>query len=102
MPEPTQPFDLDEALARILSEPSTAARIALAAADILDEHPHIDANSFARDFATTLAARDITRELPRVVADEAIRSAGRALPHPRPGETCGELAIRFRATAREL
>lgn len=102
MPEPTERFDLDEALQRILTEPSTAARIVLAAADILDEHPHTAANSFARGYATTLAARDVTRELPRVVADEAIRAAGRALPHPRPGETCGELGIRFRATAGEL
>lgn len=100
--EPTQPFDLDEALARILSEPSTAARITAAAADILDEGPHLLANHFAIGYATTRAYERITAGLPEIVADEALRAVADALPVPRLGEYCGELAIRFRAIAREL
>lgn len=102
MPEPTQPVDLDEALRRILSEPSTAARIVLAAADILDEHPHCTLTPFDRGYAAEGGKRHATKGMPAVVADEAATAAFLAMPPPHLAETCGEYAIRLRDVAREL
>lgn len=100
--EPTQPFDLDEALARILSEPPTAARIALAAADALDEHPHCGINGFTIGYALQAGIRAAAQGLPSVVINEAAAAANRALPTAWPGETCGDYAQRLRNTARGL
>ncbi|HEY9369303.1 hypothetical protein [Streptomyces sp.] len=94
--------ELDETLRRILSEPSTAARIALATADVLDEDPHLTVNAWVLGYATTIGARLVTDTLPDVVADEAIRTVARAMPAPYLAETCGEYAIRVRDTARSL
>lgn len=102
MPEPTQPFDLDEALVRILSEPSTAALIALAVADALDEHPHCVVTGFSIGYAAEAGIRAATKGLPDVVAREAAGAAHRAMPIPWPGETCGDYADRVRKIAPSL
>lgn len=102
MPELNQPPDLDEALRRILSEPSTAARIALAAADALDEHPHLTMTPFDRGYAAEAGKQHATKGMPAVVANEAATAAFLAMPTPHPAETCGEYAVRLRDVAREL
>ena len=102
MPEPTERFDLDEALRRILDEPSTAARIVLAAADSLDEHPHLTITPFDRGYAAQAGVTAVTKGMPAVVAEEAIRAAFLAMPTPYLAETCGEYALRLRDVAREL
>lgn len=94
--ELNQPHDLDEALARILAEPSTAARIALATADILDDAPHLTINAYALGCATSLAFEHVTTDLPAVVADEALRAVVNAMPVPRTNEYCDEYALRIR------
>ena len=93
---------LDETLRRVLDEPSTAARIALAAADALDEHPHCTVTGFDIGYAAQAGVTAATQGLPAVVADEATRAACRAMPAPHLAETCGEYAIRVRAIARSL
>lgn len=100
--EPTQHPNLDEALVRILSEPSTAAKIALAAADALDEHPHCTVTGFDIGYATQAGVTAVTRGLPAVVADEATAAACRAMPIPLDGERCGDYADRVRDIAEAL
>lgn len=100
--EPTQPFDLDEALARILSEPPTAARIALAAADAIDEHPHCVVTGFDIGYALQAGIRAAAQGLPSVVINQAAAAAHHALPTAWAGETCGDYAQRLRNAARSL
>lgn len=93
---------LDETLRRILSEPSTAARIAYGVAYVLDEHPHCTVTGFDIGYAVQAAVTTITDGLPEVVIDEALRAVAAALPHPYLAESCGEYSLRVRNAARGL
>jgi succinylarginine dihydrolase len=102
MPERTDHTDWDNILRRVLSEPSTAARILTATAAILDGDPHLTVNAFSLDYAAKLATEMVTEQLPAVVATEALSAAHRALPLGRPGGTCGEYAQLLRAAAKTV
>lgn len=94
--------NLDETLRRILSEPSTATRIALAVADALDEHPHCTINGFTIGYALQAGIRAATDGMPSVVINQAAAATHHALPTAWPGETCADYANRIRNTARGL
>lgn len=102
MPERTEPFDTDALLHRILNEPSTAAHILTTTADALDRDSFLVLNTLCLDYAATIGIQAATSHLPDIVASEALAAATRALPQGRPGETCGEYALRLRAAARGM
>lgn len=92
----------DALLHRILTEPSHAARLLLATADALDEQPFLNVTEDELDRASCIAIDKVVHGLPEVVMEEATSRAAQAFPAVRPGETCGEYAIRLRAAAQAL
>ncbi|MEU2111842.1 hypothetical protein [Streptomyces sp. NPDC019507] len=105
MTERTEPVDMDALLARILTEPTRAARLLTETAARLEaDHPflvlpRVELNRIARD-----VARDVLAGLPPVVVDEANQRARAVCPQLRDheGETKGEYALRLRDAARGL
>ena len=94
------PTPLDEALARILSEPSWAQQILTATAVTLaTEEPFLVATTADIDSVLTSVAELLLSGLPEVVADEAMERAASALPMPGPRETQSTYALRLRAAA---
>ncbi|MEV6313379.1 hypothetical protein AB0M10_32920 [Streptomyces sp. NPDC051840] len=97
------PTPLDEALARILSEPSWAQQILTAtAATLRAEDPFLTITYYELNKAFDRAWADITHGLPAVVAHEAREAAAIALPLTHPRETCDAYAWRMLQAARGI
>jgi hypothetical protein len=92
----------DALLRRILTEPSTAARLLLATADALDEQPFLNVTELELDRASGVAVDRVLTGLPDVVVEDSTMRAATAFPAAYPGETNGEYAIRLRDAARTV
>jgi hypothetical protein len=99
----TDPTDLDEALARILSEPTWARQIITATACHLQtEDPFLTLTETDLTATLDMVTELITGHLPQVVADEAAERAAAVLPPLHPRETCDTYALRLLHAARSL
>lgn len=98
----SDPAALDEALARILSEPSRAQLLGLATARALENDAFIVVDGWQLTDAINTAMAEVLIGLPGIVAAEATTRLHQALPRSRARETAGEYALRLRAVAKEL
>jgi hypothetical protein len=98
--ERTYGTDLDLVLARILSEPTWAHRLLLAAAHHLetDQPFQICAPAILTE-ALDHGYEQVCAGLPEIVANEAAQRAVAVLPELRPDATAGEVALKLRAAA---
>ncbi|MER7813821.1 hypothetical protein [Streptomyces sp. NPDC096153] len=105
MTERTDRPDVDALLARILTEPTRAARLLTETAEALEhEWPHLAITEQQLNDAGREATRIVLAGLPKVVADEANERARAVCPRARfhGGETAGEYALRLRDAAKAL
>lgn len=103
--ERTDHLDFDALLARLLTEPTYAARLLIETAEELEQSgPFFVVTPDIFDEAAATAAAIVLHGLPDVVAAESAHIAAAALPAVRAWEreTGGEYALRLRAVAREL
>ncbi|TLQ43471.1 hypothetical protein [Streptomyces marianii] len=103
--ERTDRPDLDALLARILTEPTRAARLLTETAQQLEhEWPHLAITEQQLNAAGREATRTVLDGLPKVVADEANERARAVCPRAQfhGGETAGEYALRLRDAAKAL
>lgn len=99
--ERTQPHDMDEALRRLIDQPSYAAQVLTVTARMLELDAAQPVTTLARERALDIAADTILRNLPAAVARDSMDRVYRALP-PLAPITRGEDALRLRATAKGL
>ncbi|MDJ0460613.1 hypothetical protein [Streptomyces sp. H27-C3] len=104
MHERTDHTELDEALRRILTEPTHAARLLTEAAALLDENPFLVLTEHQYREAAGSAGNLVLAGLPFAVASGAATQATAAMPEIRGylRETNGEYAMRLRSAARGL
>ncbi|MGW0550538.1 hypothetical protein [Streptomyces altiplanensis] len=102
MTESTHPTPLDEALARILSEPTWAQQLSTATASALEDTPFIVMDGWLLTSAINTAIAQVLAGLPGIVAAEALTRMYTVMPQARPRETAGEYALRLRAAAKGL
>lgn len=99
----TDPTDLDEALARILTEPTWARQILTAtAAHLRTEDPFLVLTDTDLTATLDMVTELITGHLPLAVADEAMERASATLPPRHPRETCDTYAARLLQSAGQL
>jgi hypothetical protein len=98
----TDTAQLDEALARILSEPSWAHRLLQGIADVLDNQPFLTVNEALLTEACDIATSHVLGHLTPYIADQARQVAMDEMPEAYPGETAGSLAARIRAAAEDV
>ncbi|MBW5420294.1 hypothetical protein GKQ77_01745 [Streptomyces sp. BG9H] len=100
MPETIDLPQADEALRRVLAEPSLAAQILLVTARLLGESTDtLGMHQLDRRLTTAIDA--ICGALPEAVRTDAATRARSALP-PLTSISCGRYAAHLRAAAREL
>lgn len=99
----TDPTELDEALARILAEPTWAQQILTATAGHLRvEEPFLVLTDADLTATLDLVTELVVGHLPTAVADEAIQRAAAVIPERHPRETCDTYAMRLLAAARNV
>jgi hypothetical protein len=91
--------DLDQALKRILAEPTWAHRMLHAAARVLEEQPFLVMNYGLLTDALNEAKDQVCAGLPDVVVEKSTELAMTAVPAVREHETAGEYALRLHAAA---
>ncbi|MFE9935877.1 hypothetical protein [Streptomyces hirsutus] len=99
--ERTQPPDIDEALRRLIEQPSYGAQALIVTARMLELDSTEPVTRLACERALDIAADTILRNLPDVVCSDSMDRVYRALP-PLTQITRGEYALRLRAAAKEL
>ncbi|MFB7162305.1 hypothetical protein [Streptomyces sp. NPDC056242] len=99
--ERTQPNPIDEALQRLLTEPSYAAQTLIVAARMLELDAAQPVTGTARENAFAIAIATILTPLPEVVRDESSGRAREAFP-PLTPISRGEYAIQLRDAAKGL
>jgi len=97
----TQPTPTDEALRRLIDQPSYGAQVLIVAARLLEMDPTEPMTGRAGGMAMTIAIDTVLKNLPQVVSDDSVARARRALPDLS-GITRGEAALRLRAAAEAL
>ncbi|MFF9269107.1 hypothetical protein [Streptomyces rochei] len=102
MADLTQPPDIDEALRRLIEQPSYAAQVLTVTARMLEMDPTEPMTTRAGGIAMTIAVDAILTPLPRAVSDDSMDRVTRAMPDLADGITRGEAALRLRAAARAL
>ncbi|MCF2130147.1 hypothetical protein L1I79_27495 [Strepomyces sp. STD 3.1] len=102
MADLTQPPDIDEALRRLIEQPSYAAQVLLVTARMLEMDAAEPMSDRAAGMAMTIAIDAVLKPLPQAVSDDSVARATRALPVLTDGITRGEAALRLRAAARDL
>lgn len=99
----TDPTDLDEALARILAEPTWARQIIEAVCVALrTEDPFLTLTLADLDALLTSTSELLLSHLPAVVIEEAEDRAANTLPLIGPRETHDAYATRLHRAARNL
>lgn len=99
--ERTQPDPRDEALRRLIDEPSYAARVLTTTARLLEMDPTVPMTNVAGGLAMNIAADTVLQSLPDVVRRDNLDRAADAVPDLA-GVTRGEAALRLRAAAKAL
>jgi len=99
--ERTQPTPTDEALRHLIEQPSYGAQVLIVAARILEMDPAELMTGRVGGMAMTIAIDTVLTPLPKVVADDSVARAKRALPDLA-NITRGEAALRLRAAAEAL
>lgn len=99
--ERTQPDPTDEAVRRLLEQPSYGAQVLIVTARMLEMDPAQPMTARAGGLAMQIAVDAVLAPLPQVVRDDSFERATRALPELT-GITRGEAALRLRAAARSL
>ena len=99
--ERTHPTPTDEALQRLIEQPSYGAQILIVTARMLEMDPTEPISNRASGMAMTIAIDTVLKTLPQVVRDDSIDRATRVLPDLT-GITRGEAALRLRAAAEVL
>lgn len=97
----TQPTPTDEALRRLIEQPSYGAQVLIVTARMLEMDPDQPMDQRAGGMAMTIAIDTVLKPLPRAVADDSIARATRALPDLT-SITRGEAALRLRTAAEVL
>ncbi|MDT7847226.1 hypothetical protein [Streptomyces justiciae] len=92
---------MDEALQRLIDQPSYGAQVLVVTARMLEMDPEQPMDNRAGGMAMTIAIDAVLKPLPQVVRDDSIARATRALPDLT-GITRGEAALRLRAAAEAL
>jgi hypothetical protein len=100
--ERTQPDPTDEALRRLIEQPSYAAQVLITTARLLEMDATQPMTGLARERAIDIASDSILRTLPEVVCRDSLARAYRVLPGTPEPITRGEYALRLRATAKDL
>ena len=99
--ERTHPDSTDEALRRLIEQPSYAAQVLIVAARMLTMDPDAPMTGRAGGMAMEIATDTVLATLPEAVREDSIGRARRVLPDLS-GITRGEAALRLRAVAQEL
>ncbi|MEU1275303.1 hypothetical protein [Streptomyces sp. NPDC005799] len=97
----TQPNPTDEALRRLIDQPSYGAQVLIVTARMLELDPTEPMTNRAGGMAMNIAVDAILKPLPQVVRDDSFERATRVLPDLT-GITRGEAALRLRAAAEAL
>jgi hypothetical protein len=100
--ERTQPDPTDEALRRLIEQPSYAAQVLIMTARLLEMDATEPMTGLARERAIDIASDSILRTLPQIVCTDSLSRAYRVLPSTPAPITRGEYALRLRAAAKEL
>jgi hypothetical protein len=100
--ERTHPDPIDEALHRLIEQPSYGAQVLVCTARMLtmDADEAMTADSLRR--AMAIATDTVLGTLPEAVRNIALERALRAVPHDLTGITRGEAALRLRAAAKAI
>jgi hypothetical protein len=99
--ERTQPSLTDEALRRLIEQPSYDAQVLIVTARMLEMDPTEPMTQRAGGMAMTIAIDTVLKPLPKAAADDSVARATRALPDLT-GITRGEAALRLRKAAKDL
>jgi hypothetical protein len=99
--ERTHPDPTDEALRRLIEQPSYAAQVLIVAARMLEMDSAQPMTGRAGGLAMNIATDAVLTPLPHVVRADSIARARRVLPDLS-GITRGEAALRLRAAAKGL
>jgi hypothetical protein len=99
--ERTHPDPTDEALRRLIEQPSYAAQVLIVTARMLEMDPAEPMTGRAGAMAMNIATDTVLTPLPQVVRADSITRARRVLPDLS-AITRGEAALRLRAAAKEL
>ncbi|MFJ2515591.1 hypothetical protein ACIPEL_36240 [Streptomyces griseoviridis] len=99
--EPTHHAITDEALQRLIAQPSFTSQVLTRTADYLDMEPTKLMTEWADGIAMQAAADTVLTDLPQAVRDEVYSRLARHTPDTT-GITRGEAALRLRAAARDL
>ncbi|MEU3507930.1 hypothetical protein ABZ733_08360 [Streptomyces longwoodensis] len=102
MADLTQPPDIDEALRRLIEQPSYGAQILIVTARMLEMDAAEPTTWTARRRAWNIAIDAVLGRLPEAVRHDSIERAQRALPDLTGSITRGEAALRLRAAAERL
>ncbi len=102
MADLTQPPDIDEALRRLIEQPSYGAQVLIVTARMLERDPAEPMTRRAGGLAMTIAIDAVLKPLPQVVIDDSVARATRALPDLTGDITRGEAALRLRDAAKAL
>lgn len=97
---PTRPNPFDEALRRLLTQPSYAAQTLLVTARMLELDADQPMTGLAREGAIDVAADTILSRLPDVVCQDSLARAYDAMPPLT--ATRGEYALQLRDAAKGL
>lgn len=97
----TQPTPTDEALRRLIEQPSYGAQVLIVTARMLEMDPAEPMSTRAGGTAMTIAIDTVLKPLPQFVRDDSIDRATRSLPDLT-GITRGEAALRLRKAAEAL
>ncbi|MEU6661237.1 hypothetical protein [Streptomyces sp. NPDC046821] len=100
-PKQPRPTPIDEALERLLTEPSYAAQTLIVTARLLEMDAAEPLTPLARKHALTIASDAILAKLPDVVRRDSIDRALVAMPDL-DTITRGEYALRLRDAAKSL
>lgn len=99
--ERTQPTLTDEALRRLIEQPSYGAQVLIVTARMLEMDPTEPMTGRAGHMAVNIAIDTVLKPLPQAVRDDSVDRATRALPDLA-GITRGEAALRLRKAAKAL
>jgi len=97
----TQPTPTDEALRRLIEQPSYAAQVLIVTARILETDPGEPMTGQAGATATSIAVDTVLKPLPQAVREDSAVRARRVMPDLS-GITRGEAAVRLRSAAEAL
>ncbi|MFJ6073676.1 hypothetical protein ACIQFU_23015 [Streptomyces sp. NPDC093065] len=100
MPDLTQPPDMDEALRKLVEQPSYAARVLVFTAGLLERDPAEPMTDRAGGLAMTMAIDAVLGKLPQAVRDDSVARATTAMPDLTGDITRGEAALRLRAASK--